>query len=173
MSRAMSSQQTSRVLSGLLVAVNIVGPLGQILRLLLVQAGPKAFSPGGAVSGCAGPPASERPLVPAAGLPPATAPSYEVFSLVFPSCSRARTPLCCLLPMPVTRLFRFLPSGWSLQAVPALYWGDHNSRTIHGSISLEEWSLACMAVNSRFLPSSGSFQLECTENKAEGKAGEL
>lgn len=81
----MSSQQTSGVLSGLLVAVNIVGPLGQTLRLLLVQAGPKAFSPGGAVSGCAGAPASKRPLVPAAGLPPtAAAPSYEVFSLLFP-----------------------------------------------------------------------------------------
>ena len=44
MSGAMSSQQTSEVLSRLLVAVKIGGPLGQALNSLLVRAGPKAFT---------------------------------------------------------------------------------------------------------------------------------
>lgn len=43
MSRGMSSQQTSGVLSMLLVAVKIGGLLGQALNWLLIRAGPKGF----------------------------------------------------------------------------------------------------------------------------------
>lgn len=43
MSRAMSSQKTSGVLSILLVAVKIGGLLGQALNWLLIRAGPKGF----------------------------------------------------------------------------------------------------------------------------------
>lgn len=43
LSRAMSSQQTSGVLSRLLVAVKIGGLLGQALNWLLIRAAPKGF----------------------------------------------------------------------------------------------------------------------------------